>query len=182
MIRIASPSRFRFVRVSLCAALCALSFAASACESRPAPTREWRPEDHGQPRELDPSRTPSAEEGEGDAAEPATAERAAEALWNIRCASCHGRDGRGLGPARPPGATPADFTSAELQKARTDAQLAEVVINGRGMMPAFGKELNPQGVQALVAHIRRFAPAPTPAAAPATAGEAAPAAAPAKTP
>jgi hypothetical protein len=51
-----------------------------------------------------------------------------------------------------------DFTSAEYQKQRSDAELVTVIQQGRGMMPAFSKQMNEQGVRALVGHIRRFAP------------------------
>jgi cytochrome c oxidase cbb3-type subunit 3 len=126
-----------------------------ACDSRPAPQREWRPEDHGQPAEIDPARVPQtpAPNEEGGV------ERAAAALWNVSCASCHGRDGRGQGPGRPPAAQIPDFTSGEFQKQRTDAELAAVIQNGRGMMPGFGKQLNEQGLSALVKQVRSFAAA-----------------------
>ena len=67
-------------------------------------------------------------------------ERAAEALFNVSCASCHGRDGRGQGERRPPGAAVPDFTQAAFQAQRSDAQLGEVIRTGRGLMPAFGKQ------------------------------------------
>ena len=136
---------------TLCAVLAALLI---ACDSRVAATREWRPEDHGQPAQIDPSRVPAA-------STPAEAEqggitRAAAALWNVSCAGCHGRDGKGQGQARPPGAQLPDFTSAEFQKQRSDEQLLQVIRDGRGMMPGFGKQLNAQGLAALVAHIRAY--------------------------
>jgi len=126
----------------------------SACDSRVSPQREWRPEDHGQPAQADPSRVAT----EQAAPEAGGVDRAAAALWTVSCASCHGRDGRGLGEGRPPGAQMPDFTSAEYQKQRSDAELVTVIQQGRGMMPAFGKQMNEQGVRALIGHIRRFAP------------------------
>jgi mono/diheme cytochrome c family protein len=131
----------------MCAALGLLLL---ACDSRVTPQREWRPGDHGQPTQVDPSRVPQAEA----APEEGGVERAASALWNVSCASCHGRDGRGQGPGRPPGAQIPDFTAAELQKTRTDAQLLQVIREGRGMMPGFAKQVNEQGLAALVSHIR----------------------------
>jgi mono/diheme cytochrome c family protein len=92
--------------------------------------------------------------------------RAAEALWTVSCAGCHGRDGKGQGPQRPPGAQPPDFTSAEFQQQRSDAQLVQVITAGKGMMPPFGKQVNPQGIAALIGHIRAFAPAQAGAAQP----------------
>ncbi len=86
-------------------------------------------------------------------------DRAAQALWTVSCASCHGRDGRGKGPGRPPGAQLPDFTSAEFQQQRSDQQLVDVIRAGKGMMPPFGKQVNAEGIAALIAHIRAFAPA-----------------------
>jgi mono/diheme cytochrome c family protein len=123
----------------------------SACEGRATPQREWRPDDHGQPQQVDPSRDAPVEPEQGGV------ERAADALYAVSCASCHGRDGRGQGEARPPGAQLPDFTSKAFQQQRTDSELKQVIRDGRGMMPAFGKQMNEQGQAALVARIRRFA-------------------------
>ncbi len=108
-----------------------------------------------QPAEADPSRTGTQPSDEP--AEVGGVDRAAGALWNVSCASCHGRDGAGQGASRPPGAQLPDFTQGDFQKSRSDAQLTEVIVHGRNMMPPFGKQVNEQGVQALVAHIRGFA-------------------------
>jgi mono/diheme cytochrome c family protein len=51
-----------------------------------------------------------------------------------------------------------DFTTAEYQASRTDEQLREVIIKGRGLMPPFGKQLNEQALDALVGKVRRFKP------------------------
>lgn len=127
----------------------------AACGSRVTPTREWQASDHGQPAQDDPLRTPTPA-----APEEGGTERAADALFNVSCASCHGRDGRGQGSGRPPGASVPDFTQTAFQTQRSDAQLAEVIRNGRGLMPPFGKQVNDQGIAALVARVRRFAAAP----------------------
>jgi cytochrome c553 len=141
------------VLVCVLSGLCALACALSGCERRVSPTREWRPTDHGQPAQGDPSRTPPPSEPEEGGTD-----RAADALFSVSCASCHGRDGRGLGDGRPPGATMPDFTAKEFQAQRSDAQLRELIRNGRGLMPGFGKQLNDSGLDALVARVRRFAP------------------------
>jgi mono/diheme cytochrome c family protein len=123
-----------------------------ACDGRVTQQREWRPADHGQP--ATPAPTDSAEAREP---EQGGVDRAADALYSVSCSSCHGRDGRGQGSGRPPGAVLPDFSSAEFQKQRTDAELLQVIRDGRGMMPAFGKQVNEQGQSALVSRIRRFA-------------------------
>lgn len=137
----------------LSAAVCA---ALSACERRVTPTRDWQPSDHGQPAQPDPDRTPPT----ATAPEEGGSERAADALFNVSCAGCHGRDGKGQGPQRPPGVTPPDMTTPEFQAQRTDAQLAQVIREGRGLMPPFGKQVNDQGIEALVAKVRRMATKP----------------------
>ncbi len=129
-----------------------------ACESRVTPTRPWRADDHGQPAGADPLRTPTA-----NTPEQGGTERAVEALWNISCAGCHGRDGRGHGTELPPGAEPPDFTSADFQKRYTDQDLTNAITLGKKPMPAFGKKVNPQGIALLVARVRRFATAYAPA-------------------
>jgi mono/diheme cytochrome c family protein len=130
----------------------ALLLVLGACEERVAPTREWQASDHSQPAQADPLRTPTP-----SAPEEGGTERAADALFNVSCASCHGRDGRGQGERRPPGVTVPDFTLAAFQTQRSDEQLGEVIRTGRGLMPAFGKQVNEQGIAVLVARIRRFA-------------------------
>jgi mono/diheme cytochrome c family protein len=114
--------------------------------------REWTAADHAQPRDPAPERMgqPAGEEPSGEAAEL----RAARALFAASCASCHGRDARGLGEARPPGAQMPDMTSAAFHTARSDRQLAQVIREGRGMMPGFSKQITDAGVNALVHYIR----------------------------
>jgi mono/diheme cytochrome c family protein len=161
MVAMVLASKVRAFAPSTCVlvALCLCLPQLSACSGRVAPTREWQPADHGQPVDPDPGRTPAAEEPEEGGPE-----RAADALFSVSCASCHGRDGRGQGEQRPPGAQLPDFTDRGFQAQRTDEQLSAVIRDGRGMMPAYGKQLNDQGLTALLGRIRRFAaPAPAPA-------------------
>ena len=47
-----------------------------------------------------------------------------------------------------------DFTSAALQDKRSDGDLFQVIDKGRNMMPAFGQEITPQGIEALIGHVR----------------------------
>jgi cytochrome c oxidase cbb3-type subunit 3 len=150
-----------FMRVSVASTLALLVVVAAACGGEPPPKREWTPADHGQPTNPDESMiaTDRVVPGEDPAA------RAARALWTATCASCHGRDGRGQGDGRPPGAKIADFTDKAWQASRSDEALALAIHEGRGMMPAFGKQINPQGISALVRHVRRFAEPPAEAGA-----------------
>lgn len=80
------------------------------------------------------------------------------------CASCHGREGLGNGPSAP--GVLANFQDPEWQRSRSDADIASVIRLGRGMMPAFGEQIVPAGIEALVGHVRRLGnanaePAPT---------------------
>lgn len=116
--------------------------------------REWTAADH-QPPEGETGDRGGAPDEDVD---PAVAEaRAATSLFGAMCAQCHGPEGRGDGPGRPPVAQVPDFTSAEWQASRSDAQLATGISEGRGgFMPAFGDRLSPEGVAALVRHVRRL--------------------------
>ena len=128
----------------------------AACGGEPAPKREWTPSDHGQPSNPDESMIQTDRVIPGEDPEA----RAARALWTAVCASCHGRDGNGQGEQRPPGAQMPDFTSPQWQASRNDEALGLVIGEGRGMMPPFGKQINPQGIAALVRHVRRLAAPP----------------------
>ena len=71
--------------------------------------------------------------------------------YKTNCVSCHGRDGRGSPVGKSLHA--ADFHSAQVQQ-QSDAQLAGVVAEGRGNMPAFGTRLSKDQIDALVKYIR----------------------------
>ena len=72
----------------------------------------------------------------------------------MRCATCHGAEGRGDGVGRPPGIAMPDMTTAAFHDARSDEALSEVIVKGRGLMPAFGDQLSDDGVAAVVRHVR----------------------------
>jgi cytochrome c6 len=74
----------------------------------------------------------------------------AASLYKSKCAACHGADGTGSSMGKRMGAQ--DFTSAEVQK-MSDSELADIITNGKGKMPAY-KSLTPDQVKGLVAHIR----------------------------
>jgi mono/diheme cytochrome c family protein len=132
----------------------------AACGSEGSrPTREWTPADHQPPEGEQSDRSGAPDEVDADPA--ATEARAAAALFNAMCAQCHGMEGRGDGPGRPPVAQVPDFQAAAFQSGRTDEQLAEVIANGRGgFMPAFGARISGEGIAALVRHVRRLGGAP----------------------
>jgi mono/diheme cytochrome c family protein len=83
-----------------------------------------------------------------------SANNSAASTYKTNCVSCHGQDGRGSAVGKSLQA--ADFHSAQVQQ-QSDAQLAEVVGQGRGNMPAFGTRLSKGQIDALVKYIRTLA-------------------------
>lgn len=80
--------------------------------------------------------------------EGAAAQSAAK-IYSSKCAGCHGPDGSGVIAGTP------NFTSAEWQASRTDAQLAESIKNGKGkIMPAWAKQLTDAQITELVHYTR----------------------------
>lgn len=68
----------------------------------------------------------------------------AEVYATANCAICHGNDGA-LGVS---GAKNLAVTTL------TDAEIEDVITNGKGNMPPYKKQLKPEQIKALVAHIR----------------------------
>ena len=117
--------------------------------------REWTPADHGQPTMGIESFQERVPEEPAPASNPT--EMAAQALWQVHCAGCHGETGRGDGQALPPSVEIPDMASSSWQNARDDRALEEVIGNGRGMMPRFGDRLSAKSIASLVHHIRTLA-------------------------
>lgn len=99
-----------------------------------------------------PLLTASCKRGEPDA------RAEAKQLFDSACGKCHGSDGRGGVPAAEGLAPPRNFADASFQASRTDAQLREAIVQGKGSMPPFGKVLDEPQLAQLVAHIRGFNP------------------------
>ncbi len=85
-----------------------------------------------------------------------SANNSAARTYKTNCVSCHGQDGRGSGVGK--SLHTADFHSAQVQQ-QSDVQLAAVVADGRGNMPAFGTRLSKDQIVALVKYIRTLAKA-----------------------
>ncbi len=79
------------------------------------------------------------------------AKNSTASTYKTNCVSCHGQDGRGSAVGK--SLHTADFHSAQVQQ-QSDAQLANVVAEGRGNMPAFGTRLSKNQIDALVRYIR----------------------------
>ena len=77
---------------------------------------------------------------------PSAAADSGQAIFETRCARCHGTDGSGgFGPALA-GVVVEAFPDAADQEA--------VVANGRGSMPAFADSLTPEQIAAVVEYTR----------------------------
>lgn len=71
--------------------------------------------------------------------------------FKAKCAVCHGNGGKGDSPAgKSLGA--ADLT--KVAAAKSPAELKTVIQNGKGKMPAYGKSLKPEEIDAMVAYIK----------------------------
>ena len=55
-----------------------------------------------------------------------------------------------------------DLSSAEWQSTATDPAIARVIAEGKPPMPAFGQQLNPRGIDAMVRYVRALGPASAP--------------------
>jgi cytochrome c oxidase cbb3-type subunit 3 len=80
--------------------------------------------------------------------------RDAVAIFNGKCATCHGKDGRAKTfKAKFNGAR--NLADAGWQESVTDERIFNSISNGRGKkMPAFGEKLSQAEIESLVAHVR----------------------------
>jgi len=84
-----------------------------------------------------------------------------KAIYEARCAFCHGMSGKGDGIAgaslKPP---PSNFTSAEYWKSASPAAMRAVIEDGKpgSAMVSFKATLKPGEADDLVAHIETFRP------------------------
>ena len=85
----------------------------------------------------------------------AAADDAGAALYRQKmCHTCHGPDGSGNTPTGK-ALEARDLRSEDVQK-QSDAELAEVIANGKGKMPAYNSSLDAEQIKELVAYIRRL--------------------------
>jgi mono/diheme cytochrome c family protein len=75
-------------------------------------------------------------------------------VYKTNCALCHSANGSG-DSASGKALKAKDLRSLEVQ-GKSDAELAEVVVKGRGKMPAFGQKLSADVIKSLVAYIREL--------------------------
>src|SRR5260370_37269560 len=82
--------------------------------------------------------------GEHDSAASAT-------LFRSKCAMCHGPDGAGSEVGK--SLNIPDLRSPAVQKL-PNAELVEIISNGKGGMPSFKNSLSAEQIHALVMHVR----------------------------
>lgn len=134
----------------------------TGCDRAPSASeaREWTPADHDRVEErgrLQSGAQAAPPPKAGGSAAPAQGpagggEDSVVALtWHNQCASCHGMGGRGDGPNGPMLKAP-DLTRAEWQAKVSDADIAEVIRNGKNQMPRF--DLSDKVLAGLVARVR----------------------------
>jgi hypothetical protein len=86
---------------------------------------------------------------------PEEQKRITMGLYNRYCIRCHGVDGRGVWDI--PGIP--NFTYTVWQSSRSDAQIARIIVEGRGaVMPQFRGTLSLEEAWAMARYLRTFVP------------------------
>lgn len=82
-------------------------------------------------------------------------------VYAARCVLCHGATGHGDGVgAAALNPKPRNHTDGSYMNSRTDAELLEVIHNGKGAMPAWKGVLTEEEMQAVLKHVRSLAVPP----------------------
>ena len=77
------------------------------------------------------------------------------ALYNSKCAKCHGRDGRAQS-LHAKHVHARDLTAADWQNDVSDERIFNSISNGKGKMPSFKKSLSEDQINSLVTYVRRL--------------------------
>ncbi len=92
---------------------------------------------------------------------------AGKAKYESLCAGCHGKAGKGDGPAAASlNPKPQDHTDGKTMNSLTDKYLADIVKDGGAgvkkspLMPAWGKTMKDQEIADVIAYIRSLANPP----------------------
>jgi mono/diheme cytochrome c family protein len=88
-------------------------------------------------------------------AKPGPDSAASRATFRTKCAMCHGPDGSGSAVGKSMNVP--DLRSQVIQKL-PDAQLAQIISDGKGGMPSFRSSLSEDQIHSLVAYIRSLHP------------------------
>ncbi len=79
----------------------------------------------------------------------------AKATFDAECAKCHGKDGRARS-LHAKHVHARDMTDAAWQNEVSDERLFNSINKGKGKMPAFGKKLSEDQIDALVRYVRQL--------------------------
>ena len=79
-----------------------------------------------------------------------------ERLYGVYCALCHGPSGKEPGPVARRGMVPPPSLHAANAKNLSDAELFDIISNGRGNMAGYSKQLSDSDRRKLVAHVRKL--------------------------
>jgi len=88
-------------------------------------------------------------------ASPGPDSAASSATFRTKCAMCHGPDGSGSEVGKSMNVP--DLRSPAVQKL-SNAELAQVIANGKGGMPSFKSSLGEEQIHSLVSYIRSLHP------------------------
>jgi len=81
--------------------------------------------------------------------------KAAASTFSQRCAECHAADGSGATTMGKSANIP-DLRSPQVQN-QADADVKDVIVHGKGVMPAFGTSLSNDEIDGLVLYVRGLA-------------------------
>lgn len=84
---------------------------------------------------------------------PAAAAPDGKALFEQKCALCHGKNG----VAKPAGKGSMNFNDPAFQKAWSLDAIAKVTAEGKGKMPAYRSKLSAEEIRAIAAHVKTLA-------------------------
>ena len=79
----------------------------------------------------------------------------AKTTFDAECAKCHGKDGRAKS-LHAKHVHARDMTNASWQNEVSDERLFNSINKGKGKMPAFGKKLSEDQIDALVRYVRQL--------------------------
>jgi caa(3)-type oxidase subunit IV len=156
--------RYVVYALATCAALALLFFAGTAPDVMRHRGRGW--ENLAAQAEVQRATRAAAPASKAPAPPAPAAPMAPELAFSSICASCHGAEGNGAGPAAVAlDPKPANFQAPEFWQSRDVAHIAKVIRNGGAsvgrspLMPSFGGQFDEQAALALAEYVSsRFRP------------------------
>jgi cytochrome c6 len=73
-----------------------------------------------------------------------------KALYDAKCAMCHGKDG----VAKPMAKGSANLNDPKYQEATTSDELVAVIENGKGKMPGYKGKMKPEEITAVADYVK----------------------------